>query len=538
MSTGYLSLALIVGFLLLGFAALRVLELSPRSSPTARSTASEAAALPEPLAWTARLEDGEVALVARLFPLHDEPVLEDFRAGALRKRYALPDGRPWRLYLSLELPEGAEAPQRALGDVRVGDVLQPFAALVPEPEEPDPVRALLAAAPGAPRPGHAVPLVLWGTRPAEGDVLSLRWGEAALAAPLTLLSQEPAPRWYAGTNPPPRASRSLAEEVVRLQRELERERARRAEREEAFAEFSRLLGTLPVGKELGLGEAPVEPPPPTDEELELQRAVEEARARAEELGRSLAVLMRLEGLRGLDLMDPGTLLPGPPSALGPVVLRCLDERGLLTGSLRAERLRCEGSVAARTLTLVLEDGYESHGGERVPFEGGVRRITLREVDPQPWMEECPELFDPADALRPEDDGRWDLGEVRRELNRLLGLDTRPGWYRLHSLGGVRGRALLDVQLEELDPSGRLERRLFADTLVLVLEDGGVTLELEDGAFVRGEEKRPFRDGHHRVVLPGVDVDPWRAAALPGLGTPPRTTDEGSGNGAERPASGG
>jgi hypothetical protein len=214
------------------------------------------------------------------------------------------------------------------------------------------------------------------------------------------------------------------------------------------------------------------------------------------------------------------------------VFRCLDERGRLAGSVRAERLRLEASQSAHTLTLVLEQGVESRGGEPVPFEGGTRRITLRDVDPEPWLAECPELFDGAATARTEDDGLWSLSAVRRELNRLLALDPEFGWYRLHSLGGVRGSELVDVQLEELDPGGRRQRRLFADRLRIALEDGGVVLELVDGAFVHGDAKQPFRDGRHRVVLPTADAGAWRAATLPGFCAPPTRAEP-----AEAPPSG-
>jgi hypothetical protein len=293
-------------------------------------------------------------------------------------------------------------------------------------------------------------------------------------------------------------------------------------------EFCRLLGELPAAWELGLGPAEVAGSPPSPEEQARLEAEEKARERAAELGRSLAVLMRLEGLRGLDLLESGTLLPGPPAAIGPVVFRCLDERGHLTGSVRAERLRLEASQAAHTLTLVLEQGFESRGGERVPFAEGVRRITLQDVDPEPWLKDCPELFDSTDLARANDDGTWALSAVRRELNRLLGLDSHLGWYRLHSLGGVRGTELVDVQLEEFEPGGRLVRRLFADRMGLALEDGSIVLELFDGAFVRGEEKQPFRDGLHRIVLPAVDVAAWRSSALPGFSKPPAPPEPAEG----------
>jgi hypothetical protein len=377
-------------------------------------------------------------------------------------------------------------------------------------------------------------MVLWGRLSTEAPELELASAEHRGTGALVREDASGAPRWYAGTERPREEPRALEAEVARLERELERERARRAEREQAFLEFSRLLAELPAGKELGLvpEELAGKPAPLTPEEEERLAAEERARARAVEIGRSLAVMMRLEGLRGLDLLEPGTLSSGPPSAIGPVVFRCLDERGLLAGSVRAERLRLEASRAAHTLTLVLEQGSESRGGEAVPFENGERRITLRDVDPEPWLAECPELFESDGAAPEDDDGLWSLAEVRRELNRVLALDTRTGWYRLRSLGGVRGTELVDVQLEELEPEGRLARRLFADRMRVLREDGGIVLDLRDGAFVKSGEKLPFRDGRHRIVLPAADAAAWNAAVLPGFSAPPvrRKPAEGESSG--------
>ena len=536
---GAFSFGLVVGFLLLGYAALRLLDLSPQSGgPALEPTPGLGAGAPEPAgagAWHARVvaREGEgdaaveLCVLARLLPLHDEPALEEFRAQSLRQRYALPAGRPWRLYLSLAEP--AAAPVLVRG-VRVPG-LAPFAELAPEPAGPDPVHALLAAVPGVLEGERAFPLVLWGVGPEPGAELELVLSRtnppgADVRATGALEPVTPdearslAPRWYAGHAPPATAgARTLEEEVARLELELERERARRAEREQAFIEFGRVLGELPAGKQLGLAPE-VEAIPPSPEEEQRRAAEAAARARAEELGRALGVLMRLEGLRGLDLMESGTLLPGPPSAIGPVVFRCLDERGQLAGSLAAERLRLSGSASAHTLTLILERGFESRGGQRMPFENDVRRITLREVDPEPWMRDCPELFEAAELEPENDDGRWVLSEVRRELNRLLALDTHLGWYRLHSLGGVLGAEYRDVQVEELESGGRVARRMFADRLTLALEDASLVLELRDGAVVRGEEKQPFRDGRLRIVLPGVPLESWRAARVPGFAEPP------------------
>jgi hypothetical protein len=523
-----------VGFLLLGYAALRALELSPRPSPALLERAERPAARTVAEAWRTRVILGGTAVLARLRPLHDEPELQGFRAEALRRRYGLPPGRPFRLYLRLEEPGAAPL---VVSSARVGDDLVPLAARARPLGAVDPVHALLAAQPAPLEGERARAMLLWGALPeaAEARVLELSDGANAAAALLEPDDETPAPRWYAGRAPREEGERSLAEEVARLEHELQRERTRRAEREQAFLEFSRLLSELPGAEELGLAppESVPEPPPPSAEELARAKAETAARARAVEIARALAVLMRLEGLRGLDLLEAGTLQAGPPAAIGPVVFRCLDERGLLAGSVRAERLRLEASAAAHTLTLVLEQGFESRGGERVPFADGVRRITLRDVDPGPWLRECPELFDPGAAAAAGDDGLWRLADVRRELNRLLALDTSSGWYRLHSLGGVRGASLLDVQLEELEPGGRSVRRWFADALDLAFEDGVVVLELRDGASVRGGEKQPFRDGRLRIVVPAARATAWRGALLPGLAPAPPRPETGEARAGER-----
>lgn len=520
-----LSLGLIAAFLVLGFLALRTLDLLPRQS-SGRALTRELEA-PRGLTWHGTGEFAGGTLEAWLAPLHEEPSLQRFRAQSLRTRYELPAGEPWRLWLALR--GGSELALSELTLLVAGAALPPLGELAHGATATDPLRTLLSACPKRLEPDADTALALWGTLEEDArPELVLAAGEARVRIVLTRDPALELARSFAALAPPPRreaAEPDLAAEVERLRGELEVERGRRIERELAFQAFQQELENLESLRDRLLGSPALSAAPvaPTPEELAAEEAARVARVRAEELARALSVRMKLEGLRGLDLLECGSLLPGAPGvpgAIGPVVFRVLDERGRLTGSLSAARLRLEASLAARTLTLVLEEGFESQGGERVPFEGGTRRITLGDVDPEPWFEEFPELFQGPEAGRVDDDGRWRLADVRRELNRLFALDTHERWYRLHSLGGVRDTRLNQVLLEELEPGGRVRRRFFADTLELALEDASLVLTLRGGALVLGEEKQPFRDGVYRIVVPGVAAEAWRAAALPGLRAPP------------------
>ena len=210
---------------------------------------------------------------------------------------------------------------------------------------------------------------------------------------------------------------------------------------------------------------------------------------------------------------------------------CIRDRGRPIGTLSADRLRLEASRAARTLTLVLENGYERRAGERRPFSGraaapdetdprdGSRRIPLSGIDPLPWIEACPELFAEAASDAVLDDGRWDHRALRAALNELLRADASNGWHRVQGFGGVQGSLVRDVQLAHLDREGALEKRIFADRMSFAESGDGIEVLLEDGAFVRGEQKTPFPGGRHRIFLPRADLEAWRAARVPGLGEP-------------------
>jgi hypothetical protein len=318
---------------------------------------------------------------------------------------------------------------------------------------------------------------------------------------------------------------ALRAQVEALRLELAQEREARLSREQEWLDYTRALGTFlpePRRRELpAFGpHLPQVVEGDSGADADADPAAAERRRRSEEVRVGLRALMAAEGLRGIDLLEVGPVGEG---GAGPVVFRLLDADGRLAGSLYAERLRLEASLAGRTLTIVLEDGHESHGGQRTPFGSDADpsgppawRIPLEGIDPRPWLESLGELFGelPEDAL--PDDGLWDLAYVRVRLNGLLREDASGGWLRLKRLGGIDNGVLRDVHVEVLDADGRLERRVFADRLAIEASAEGVVLRFTGGVHLRGEERTPFLDGGWRVWLPHARVDAWRAAGLPGL----------------------
>lgn len=327
-----------------------------------------------------------------------------------------------------------------------------------------------------------------------------------------------------------RAARATVEGALRLRiADLERELTAGAEerlaREREWLSYTRLFaGLTPAGLPAELIFRPQVPA----EELELLLLEGGTRGggdagrseRDREIFVALRSLLALEGIDSLELLESGRVAGG---AVGPVVLRSIDARGRSTGSLVAERLRLEGSRSARTLSLVLEEGFERSAGRRRAFEGappdaergGVRRIHLGRVDPEPWIRALPELFRPSELGGERDDGLWDLLGLRLALNELLEREPLGGTWRLRALGGVVGGELREVWLERREGRAIL-RQVTADRLRIRIEEGSVQLLLEDGAQLAEGNKLPFLDGRYRIYLPRADPEAWRAAGLPGL----------------------
>ena len=336
-----------------------------------------------------------------------------------------------------------------------------------------------------------------------------------------------------------RARVSQAEnELQEMRGELAAGEAKRVDREREWLEYSSLLakispsrlpGGKPFGVELPESENSAQAKSASASDAAASAATLPAKAsdpeiqtRSLEIARALRTLFTLEQIRGLELTECGTL---DGNTIGPLVLRMLDGQGHPAGSLYANRLRLEASRSAHTLTLVLEDGYETRAGQKFVFESdanvpgrtNLRRLVLDGVDPKPWARDFRELFGENGLDLSGDDGTCDLAVVKQTLNDLLKLQSAGGTYRLRALGGVQDGCLLDVHLEHFDDKGAVERRLFADRMSIVRSQGGVELSLQNGVQVRGDDERaPFLDGHYRILFPSADAEAWARAGVPGL----------------------
>jgi hypothetical protein len=315
-------------------------------------------------------------------------------------------------------------------------------------------------------------------------------------------------------------------EVRALKRELGIEQQRRFDREHDWLEYNRWLARLPLGEAgrnltFPLDPSVIPPPAPVAESKPAPAQPSPEFARATELLSRINALLWSDGVRDLALLEAGRLWPdlAAPRSIGPVVLRRLDGEGRLAGSLYGERMRLECSRAARTVTLVLEGGYELVDGARFAFEPTGRRILLPLVDPDRWLEGCPELFASTQQLAGRDDGLWNRKRVKDALNALLSADAATGYWQIQDIGGIVGTVLRDVRLMALDRSGHWQRYAFCDELRIAASASGIEFALRDGAVVRDGRKAPFPEGRMRILLPHASAAEFRAARVPGFGDP-------------------
>ena len=493
-----------------------------------RDVAPEAEGPRTTIGWQGALELEAGRLVVLLVPYRNAGERHDFRSESLRARHGVREGELFRALLTLERTSAAALPPDHPVEVtglRVRDSLTDLPTAFGAAVQADPLLVLLGRTRVELDPEQPRQLALWGRVPRSGEACEVTVDGAQLSVVLdeTEVDESLLPRWFSRSTTLETALDArdkriagLEARVLELEDELHEQRLAHLSFVQGIGSIRDLahLGGAGDAAETDASAAP-DPPQPTAEEL---RGLE----RVEEIATALKALLRRTGHWGLDLLSPGALVlsEGEHGHLGPVLFRMLDGRGSLVGSLAAERLRLEASRAARTITLVLEDGHESHGGERVPFDAGIRRIAL-DVDPEDMLARVPELFPPEDVDPAEDDGLWVHSELRRTMNELLGAEAGAGWFRLHSFAGVLGDELVFVHVEEFDREGHLERRLFADRLRVEVHEDQVVLVLAGGSYVRGDEREPFRDGRHEIHLVTADPGAWRAARLPGLFDPLR-----------------
>lgn len=312
-----------------------------------------------------------------------------------------------------------------------------------------------------------------------------------------------------------------------LQQDIEAQEQAHLAREMDWLGYTQVLASLPIPDAPApptfvivadpRDEPGAETPAPSLEELEAEAELRRVREEDEAICAELAVLLRAEGVWGMVFLTIGTAGEG---FSGPVVVRLIDDRGRPVGNLHAARFHLEASHAGQSVTLVFEDGGESHGGRpAVAFDGGSRRVPLVGVDPAPWLEALPGLFAAVDLEGPRAEPGYDLARRVRALNELLLADTSAGFWRLRSCRRVAGRVFQETQLEHRNRSGRVDKRLFADRLSVEAADhqgdrgGGVVLRLAEGVQDVGGEMRPFLEGRYSIFLPSADASSWRDAGL-------------------------
>ena len=480
-------------------------------------------------------------LVALVVPYHRRSELETFRSASLRERFGLTTGELFRVQLTRTEVEGTAA-ENAPSDLLVrglelrdadGEALVDLGRLVGADETTaaparvdatDPLLVLMARTEIALAAGDMRQVAAWGRAPTATPELIVQTGdgELTLSLDVTDVADGEVPRWFSrvtsmevALDARDRRISTLEAAVEELKDDLRQEKL---DHVRFVQEMSQLSASVP---DAGESDADANDFANEATSEEPNEAPDPALVRAEEIGVALRALFKVSGYYGLDLLNAGTVIE---DGIGPVLFRMVDDRGRTMGSLAAELLRAEASRSARTLTIVLEDGYESHDGVRVPFNHGVRRISIH-IEPDSWIERVPELFDDEDRDPSVDDGIWVHGMVRTDLNRLLGLDTSAGWYRVHSFAGIDGDEFIDTHLEEFDADGYVRRRLFADRMRIDLRSTSVVLRLEGGATIRGDARDVFRDGRYEIHLPRAPVDEWRQASLPGIDAPEREESE-------------
>jgi hypothetical protein len=107
------------------------------------------------------------------------------------------------------------------------------------------------------------------------------------------------------------------------------------------------------------------------------------------------------------------------------------------------------------------------------------------------------------------------GPLAEALNALLAAGRGGRTYRFVSIGGVRGRSLLDVVIVDLEADGREAKRIVGAQARLILDPRvrRVEIRLSEGHIVYYGVTAPFWGGQYVVPVVNVDVEAWRRSGL-------------------------
>ena len=104
-----------------------------------------------------------------------------------------------------------------------------------------------------------------------------------------------------------------------------------------------------------------------------------------------------------------------------------------------------------------------------------------------------------------------------EAKRLLLHRLAPEWtwYRIRSIGGVRGKILYDVVVVSMDDVGRELKKIEGAECRILIDDGQRRAEMrfKNGFIHYYGVRAPFWGGKYVVPLVNIDVSAWRGSGL-------------------------
>lgn len=223
------------------------------------------------------------------------------------------------------------------------------------------------------------------------------------------------------------------------------------------------------------------------------------------------VLLRSDGFRAQRLQHAKPV--EGEATLEQVVWMEWNDEGQVDSVIDAARAELRLQQMTGVLVIEFFDGWRARGGARTPLPAGGLRIDLDGVNVKAWLDHLPALGKVAEAQ--DAAARAAAESVRVALDELISVKGSYRYYRMNSLGAVDGRVLRLVQINWFRNDGALVKTLEADSMEVVLHEGGaVELLLHDGAFLEGRTKFPFSGDRFRLHLPAQDLERWRASGIP------------------------